>query len=367
MNGDGQCGRAVLALCIVHCAFLPVLWGCGRESVEEVETSTPVPVVVQAAVVKTIQGTVAATAVVTPAPGADLVVTAPEAARIAEIPRAEGERVRQGDLLVRFDIPTVTAAVRQRSAEVTQATARVEQARSSAERLAGLLDRGVAARKDVEDARRELADAEGALAQAESASTAASSLAARAIVRAPFAGVVAKRWHNAGAIVEPGAADPILRVIDPSRLEALAAVPVTDLPRMTRGNRARVLVPDGQVEDALVASLPAAVDPGSATANVRLTFRGHTRLTAGMPVRVEIAAEEHANVVVVPGAAIVREGDAAIAVVAGADQKAHRKPVTLGLASGADVEIRSGLSAGDRVIVKGQDALPDGAAIAVAP
>src|SRR5215203_82265 len=312
---------------ICHFSLFSVLSlsGCAREPVEEIETSTPVPVVVQVAEVKTIQGTVAATAVVRPAPGADLIVTAPEAARIAEIPRAEGERVKQGDLLVRFDIPTVTAAVRQRSAEVTQANARVEQARSSAERLGGLLDRGVAARKDVEDARRELADAEGALAQAESATTAASSLAARAVVRAPFAGVVAKRWHNPGAIVEPGAADPIIRVIDPSRLEALAAVPVSDLPRITRGNRARVLVPGGQEEDALVASLPAAVDSASATANVRLTFRGHTRLTAGMPVRVEIAAEEHANVVVVPATAIVREGAAAVAVVAGADQKAHRK------------------------------------------
>ena len=41
----------------------------------------------------------------TPAPGADLVVTAPEPARIAEMPKAEGDRVRRGDLLVRFEIP----------------------------------------------------------------------------------------------------------------------------------------------------------------------------------------------------------------------------------------------------------------------
>ena len=61
----------------------------------------------QPAVVKTIRGIrSSATAIVTPAPGADLVVTAPEAARIAEMPHAEGERVRKGDLLVRFDIPT---------------------------------------------------------------------------------------------------------------------------------------------------------------------------------------------------------------------------------------------------------------------
>jgi RND family efflux transporter MFP subunit len=342
-----------------------LLPGCGREPVEEIETSMPVPVAVQTAAVKNIQGTVSATAIVTPAPGADLVVTAPEAARIAEIRPAEGERVRKGDLLVRFEIPTLTAAVRQRHAEVAQAQARVDQARAAAERLAGLFARGVAARKDVEDARRELADAEGALAQAESAATAADSLAARAVVYAPFAGIVAKRWHNAGAIVEPGAGDPIIRVIDLDRLEAVAAVPVADLARITPGRPARVLVPAGQAEEAVVASLPAAVDPSGATAAVRLSFGGPTRLTAGMAVQVEIVAEEHADVVVVPAAAIVREGEAAIAVIAGPDSKAHRKPVSLGLASGQDVEIRSGISAGDRVIVKGQDALPDGAAITV--
>src|SRR3954454_8257603 len=183
------------ASAVVHSA-------CSREPVEELETTTKVPVVVQPAVVKTIHGSIVATAVVTPAPGADLIVTAPEAARIAEMPRAEGDRVNKGDLLVRFDIPTMNAALTRSRAEVTQAKARVELARASTERLSGLFERGVAARKDVEDARRELADAEAALAQAESATATASSLASRTAVRAPFAGVVARRWHNPGAMVE---------------------------------------------------------------------------------------------------------------------------------------------------------------------
>ena len=210
--------------------------------------------------------------------------------------------MKQGDLLVRFDIPTVAAAVRQRSAEVTQAKARVEQARSSAERLAGLLDRGVAARKDVEDARRELADAEGALAQAESAATAASSLAARAIVRAPFAGMVAKRWQNPGAIVEPGGADPIIRVIDPSRLEAVAAVPVTDLARIRAGTERASSSPGERRKTPWLQVFPRRWIPqrhGERAARVR----GHTRLTAGMAVQVEIAAEEHARAWSLPAAA----------------------------------------------------------------
>jgi RND family efflux transporter MFP subunit len=356
-----HCSRLVTALVTVLFAV-----SCGRAAVEELETTTAVPVSVQPAVVKSIRASIVATALVVPAAGAELVVTAPEAARIAEMPHAEGDRVRKGDLLVRFDIPTMTASVTQRRAEMAQAQARVEQARASADRLAGLFERGVAARKDVEDARRELADAEGTLAQAAAATAAAAILAARSVVRAPFAGVIAKRWHNPGAMVEPGAGDPILRVIDAARLEVVASVAIADLPRIAAGRAARIMPPGGgAAEDATVAGLPAAVDAASGTASVRLSFTHPTSLTAGMPVQVEIVTDEHSAVVVVPAAALVREGDQALVVIAGRDGKAHRTPVTPGLASGSEIELRAGVSAGDQVIVKGQDALPDGAAITV--
>jgi RND family efflux transporter MFP subunit len=352
-------------ICVCASASFLLVAGCGRNSVEEIESSTAVPVVVAAAVVKTIQGTITTTGVVAPAPGADLVVSAPEAARIAEIAHGEGDRVRKGELLVRFEIPTMTATVEQRRAELEQAKVRVEQARASVERLTGLFERGVAARKDVEDARRELADAQAALVQAASGAAAAGALAERSTVHAPFAGVVAKRWHNPGDIVEPAATDPILRLIDPERVEAVAAVPIADVARVAPRQRARVAAPGGLLVDAVVASLPAAVDPASATASVRLTLKGPQRLAVGTPVQIEIFAETRDHALVVPSDAIVHEGEQSIAVVAGTDKKAHRKPVTLGLTAGNETEVRAGIAPGDLVIVKGQAALPDGAAIAV--
>ena len=80
---------------------------CGQKSVEEVETTAAVPVAVVTASAQTLVATIAATGVVTIAPGAERIVVAPEAARIAELPYAEGEAVKSGDLLVRFEIPTL--------------------------------------------------------------------------------------------------------------------------------------------------------------------------------------------------------------------------------------------------------------------
>ena len=85
---------------------------CQRASVEQVETEAPVPVVVEAAKIEAIQSTIAATGTVMPAPGAELTVVAPAPARIAELPKAEGDAVRKGDILVRFDIPSLAVGCR---------------------------------------------------------------------------------------------------------------------------------------------------------------------------------------------------------------------------------------------------------------
>jgi RND family efflux transporter MFP subunit len=342
-----------------------LLCACHRDPPEETETETPVSVVVEEARTGSIREVVAATGIVSAAPGAELTVTAPEAARIVELPRAEGERVRAGDLLVRFEVPSLTAGAATGRAEIEQAQARVENAKAAATRVAGLFERGVAARKEVEDAERELREANAALTQARSASGAANTMAERTVVRARFAGVVAKRWHNPGDLVEPGPGDPILRVIDPSRLEITAAAPVDTLARIAASAPAHAILADGTTVDASVIARPAAVDPGSVTAPVRLRPASATALTTGMSVQVEIFGREHAGVVLVPPAAVVREGETAIVMTVGPDAKAHRHEVEVGVTTHDAVEIRTGIKAGDRVIVRGHNGLPDGAAVAI--
>jgi len=115
-----------------------------------------------------------------------------------------------------------------------------------------------------------------------------------------------------------------------------------------------------------VISRPAQVEAGTASIPVRLAFVGAaaTNLSAGTPVQVDIDAEQHTNVVIVPEPAIVREGEETFLFVA-MGNKAQRRPVMLGLSDGVHAEIRSGLQAGEPVIVRGQAGLPDGATINV--
>jgi membrane fusion protein (multidrug efflux system) len=337
---------------------------CAKATEEEVESKTIVPVQTVAASRGNIRATIHATGEVVPAPGAELIVVAPEVARVAEVPHADGERVKRGDVLVRFEAPNLTADVQKQQAEATRAEAAVQTATAARTRAMQLFDRGVAARKEVEESTHTVAEAEAALAQARASLSAAQSFAGRAVVHATFDGVVAKRMHNPGDVVDATANDAVLRVIDPRRLEVLAAVPLSDSSRVMLGAHAQIaMAPTGETDVKLkVIARPASVDPGTSTMPVRLGFDRAGAIPAGTFVQVDIAAEQHKNVVLVPQVAIVRDGEETLVFVT--DGKvAHRRAVKTGLSSGMQTEIVSGVNAGDMVIVDGQAGLPDEAMV----
>ena len=352
-------------LTALACAAALTVTACSHDSPEEVETETVVPVSIAPAEQGSIRASIRATGDVNPAPGAELIVTAPEPARIAAIPKGEGERVRRGEVLVRFEIPTLSAEATSKGAELAAAETRVKTARENQTRLHDLYERGVAARKDVEDADQAAADADAALAQARAGSGSAVALASRQTIAATFDGVIAKRWHNPGDLVEPGASDPVLRVIDPARLQVDASIAIPHLARVVVGAPGRLILPDAAAPVPLkVVGRPAAVEPGTAAAPVRLAFLQPHTFAAGTPVEVEIDAEEHANVVLVPLTAVVREGEET-AVFVVSQNKAQRRHVVLGIVNGSRAEIREGVKPGEQVIVRGQTGLPDGAAVSL--
>jgi RND family efflux transporter MFP subunit len=266
--------------------------------------------------------------------------------------------------LVRFETPGPLADVQRQQAELSRARTTLENARVAETRARELFERGVGARREVEDATRAVADAEAALTGAQASLEAARAVAGRATVRATFDGIVAKREHNPGDVVEPTASDAVLRVVDPRRIEVVAAVPLADASRIEVGAPAHLVEPSPDAREVVlkVLSRPAAVDSGTATVPVRLGFGAPVSIPVGAPAQVEIEAEQHKGVVLVPAAAIVREGDeTAVFVANGA--KAQRRTVETGITDGAHVEIVSGVKAGEMVIVDGQAGLPNDAAI----
>jgi multidrug efflux pump subunit AcrA (membrane-fusion protein) len=124
-----------------------------------------------------------------------------------------------------------------------------------------------------------------------------------------------------------------------------------------------VTVPGGQGREieGKVVGTAATVDPVTGAAAIRVSVSG--ALPVGTPVAISIVAEQRPNALIVPADAIVREEDKTTVFVVGADKKAHRRSVVVGLVSTEEAQIVSGVREGEKVVVKGQDELPDGATV----
>jgi hypothetical protein len=131
------------------------------------------------------------------------------------------------------------------------------------------------------------------------------------------------------------------------------------------GHAARVTVPGGEGREieGKVVGTAATVDPATGTAAIRVAVSG--ALPVGTPVEISIVAEQRPNALIVPADAIVREENKTTVFVVGADGKAHRRSVVVGLVSAEEAQIVSGVRDGEKVVVKGQDELPDGATVTI--
>ncbi len=331
------------------------------------EEPTVVPVAAEPAQTGRLRAVIHASGVVTPADHAEFFAVAPEPARILEITKAEGDTVGGGEVLVRFDLPSATQEVARQQAEVQRAQVLFENARVAQTRAHDLAGRGLIARVDAESADRELADAEGAVTRAEAARRAAEAAASRAVIRAPFGGVIVKRLHQPGDVVQGLVTDPVLRLVDPKRIEIAARIAAADVARVQHGATARLSGGiEGRPVPLMVAAPPNPADlSGIGYVRARLTFLEPPTIAVDTPVEVDIDAEERPNVVFIPPEALVRLGSETAVFVAAGD-RAERRVVTTGISDDRGVEITSNLRPGELVITRGQNGLADGARINVA-
>ena len=188
-------------------------------------------------------------------------------------------------------------------------------------------------------------------------------------ITAPEDAIVAQRMVSNEQVVAD--LDPIADLIDPRSLYVEAAVPIADLAAIRAGMETVVTSPlqPGVQFDARVAAASPSFSPGGATAPVRIEFTGRDRITqAGAPAEILITTADRPDATVVPDAALFEDAstNAHYVFVAGADGRAHRTIVTIGIRDGAHTEILAGLAPGTVVITSGGYALSDGLRVKVA-
>jgi multidrug efflux pump subunit AcrA (membrane-fusion protein) len=236
----------------------------------------------------------------------------------------------------------------------------------------------VAARSQNEQTQKQLADLQRVgkdqalkSAQAQKLSAEGKYLGAKAQlsyseIRSPIDGVVTDRPLYVGDLAT--ANQPLLTVMNISKLIAKGHLPQSEAAQLKVGNHAEIRVPG--VEDAIegtVTLVSPALDPGSTTLEVWVQARKPSaHLRPGISVQVAITAKTDKNAVVIPAGTVFKNPEGGdYVLLAGTDDKAHLKTVRVGIRNTESVEIASGIKEGDPVITSGGYAVPDGTKIKV--
>ena len=312
------------------------LAGCSHEAAEEVESETVVPVTTEPAAIGTIRATLTVTGTVTAAPGADQLVDRAASRRAS--PRSRKPKAIASAPAICWSgsrFPRSCADVATKRGEVdARPGAHRERARRADARARSVRSRR---RRPQRSGGRRPRAGRRAGRRHRGAGHAGRR---RNIGRAErpsgprFDGVVAKRYHNPGDLVEAastrsGACASSIR----KRLEVTASVPIPDVPHDRRSAPpAQLRNPPATAQIAAEGGLAAGGRRSRTPRRSRFVWRSPPPDVApvGTPVQVTIDAEEHRDVVLVPAAAVMHEAEETAVFVANGD-KAERRVVTLGL------------------------------------
>ena len=289
-----------------------------------------------------------------------------------------GTRVAAGDLLVELNDDLLTIQVAQSEAQLAEAAAGIDTARARVDRARIALDRVEALRGGssfsqgrFDDAQADFLEAEAQFFEAQAREKSAQSRLAetryqlaRSKITAPFSGVVLEVNTIPGAYIQAGT--PLVRLLDTDAFEVQASVPSRYTAFLSPGQMVAANTETGaELTLELRAILPVE-DPSTRTRAVlfaapSLTTEGNAAVGQSLTVNIPVGAAR--NVLSVPKDALV-QGVGGWTVFVAADDQAQPRAVTLGVPLGDRYEVIDGLASGDLVVVRGNERLRPGQAIA---
>jgi len=323
--------------------------------------------------------------------------------RILALHAREGSNVESGQILVELEEQDIAAQVRRAEAglreaesavpEVDQAIAAAVAARAAAEaqrdlaattlaRYQRLLDRKsvapqeydqVAARHKaaVADVERVAAEGEALrakrqqiLARIETARAEMASVQVKqgyAKITAPFSGLITAKHAEVGSLAAPGT--PLLTLEDSRRYWLEAAVPESQVSGIRRGQSLSVKIDAAGISvTATVSEILPATDPTTRTTLVRLDLPASGGLRSGLFGRAWVPVGRR-QAILVAREAIIERGQLQGVYVVGQDSVARFRLVRTGEARQGTIEILSGLTGGEQVVLAGAERVTDGARI----
>ena len=277
----------------------------------------------------------------------------------------EGQPVKAGDLLFRIDPAPFRAEAERARAELGVQQANLQQARRERDRMVPLFDQKLASQRDRDNSMAAFETSQAAVTAAEAALKSAELNLSYTDVRAPIAGLTSREVRSEGSLVTAGDDSSLLAyLVQADRLYVEVALPEADAElvraaHVKNAEHLKVLVIDARGRTigppASIEYISPRVDDSTGTVAIRavLDNAGATGLLPGRVARAHVEGVSVPGSLVVPKRALMHGAQGSFVWVIGAGEQVAAKPVQLGVSSGNDVVVASGLVAGDRVVVDG--------------
>ncbi len=337
-------------------------------------------------------------------PYQEIDLLAKEAGYVKEINVDVGDHVRKGQLLAVLEIPELQDEVNQANAELKRSEDEINRAQADQRRAQAAYDLAhlsytrlsavikkrpeLIAQQDVDDAagkdqqaRAQVDTAKAALASAKQQQEVAlanlqktKTLLAYAEIRAPFDGVITKRYADKGTMLAAGTSSekqamPLVQLSQNGLLRLTIPVPESSISFIHIGSPATIHVPELNRDiPGKVTRFASMVNTDTRTMDTEIDVPNpRFELVPGMYANVSLVLEQQSNALIVPLEGIARDGDKASALVVNASGQIEERQVRLGLETANRVQVLSGLNEKELVVVGSRSQLRAGEKVQTKP
>ena len=287
----------------------------------------------------------------------------------------EGDRVRKGQLLAQLYAPEnqataalATAGIDEARRGLDEAVSRRKLAETTFDRYQNLFKEQAISRQEFDARQTEkdmaaqgVARAESRLKQAQEGAKASAAMSGYTRIIAPISGIIASKQADLGATVFPG--QPLMTIEDEGSYQLELALPENLASKVKPGSPLQVTLDAvGSSFAARIAEIVPTADAGSRTfvAKIVLNQKG---LKSGMFGRGSISLGTTVNGITVPIKAVINRGAMTVVWTVDKENITRMRIVKIGRQSGERLEILSGLTEADRVVVTGAEKVTEGARV----
>jgi RND family efflux transporter MFP subunit len=282
-----------------------------------------------------------------------------------------GARVKAGQVIAEIEAPDLDQQLLQARADLASQEASARLSEATLTRRKTLIASNFVSMQEIDERTADLSNKKAAVNSGQANVERLEALAGYKKITVPFDGVVTARDTDVGALINAGGGSgPAMFVIsDISKLRVYVNVPQTYVPAIRIGAKAVISMPEypNRTFPATVEASSQSVDVNSGTTRMQLGLDNSAgELMPGGYANVRLNLQRDGVPLHIPASALIFNQNGLRVATVGSDDKVLFKTVTIARDLGREIELASGLSPEDRVIVAPPDGLADGDQVRIA-